>query len=198
MLVSGGLQPWNDELDPTLTLPASEPYTITLDGSPSKKTDTESIEWVGPVWHVTVGPVGVGPGDKDVLFVDPNTHSLTYHTNRPQSPVIDTSVSGRRAQYDFVVSGIADKSGASLNLHIPTEGGDLDITNAGSPVPSYIAFHLTRYSITGVDGFSHNAIALGPADIADLQFSNWTNPEQGIPLVVTDAGHSTTQTLTNQ
>ncbi len=46
--------------------------------------------------------------------------------------------------------------------------------------------------------FSHNAIPLAGGDIAQFQFGNWTNTNQGIPLVTTHNGQSTTQTLANQ
>jgi hypothetical protein len=42
------------------------------------------------------------------------------------------------------------------------------------------------------------AIPLAEGDIVDLEFGNWTNTSQGIPLVTTHHGHQTTETLTNQ
>jgi hypothetical protein len=46
--------------------------------------------------------------------------------------------------------------------------------------------------------FRHSAIPLAGSDTAELQFGNWTNTSQGIPLVTTHNGQQTTQTLTNQ
>ena len=57
---------------------------------------------------------------------------------------------------------------------------------------------MTRSTEQGVQHFSHDAIPLAGGDTADLQFGNWTNPSQGIPLVTTHNGQQTTQTLTNQ
>ena len=46
--------------------------------------------------------------------------------------------------------------------------------------------------------FSHHAIPLAGSDTARLQFGNWTNASQAIPLVITHNGQQSTQTLTNQ
>jgi hypothetical protein len=49
-----------------------------------------------------------------------------------------------------------------------------------------------------VQVFSHHAILLAGGDTAELQFGNWTNTSQGIPIVTTHNGQQSTQTLTNQ
>jgi hypothetical protein len=57
---------------------------------------------------------------------------------------------------------------------------------------------MTRSTEQGVQTFNHRAIPLSGGDSAELQFANWTNPNQGIPLVTTHNGQRTTQTLNNQ
>ena len=57
---------------------------------------------------------------------------------------------------------------------------------------------MTRSGPQGVQVFDHNAIPLAGADIAQLQFGNWTNASQDIPLVVTHDGQRSTQTLADQ
>jgi hypothetical protein len=81
---------------------------------------------------------------------------------------------------------------------VPPEGGDLIISNAGSTGTSSVNLQLTRETEQGVQVFSHRAIPLAGGDTADLQFGNWTNTSQGIPLVTTHDGQQTAQTLTNQ
>jgi hypothetical protein len=61
-----------------------------------------------------------------------------------------------------------------------------------------VNLQLTRSTEQGVQVFSHNAIPLAGGDTADLEFSNWTNTSQGIPLVTTHNGQQSTQLLTNQ
>jgi hypothetical protein len=138
------------------------------------------------------------PGDKDTLTVDPNATSLTYRTTRAQSPTIQASVSDTRAHYAFVVAGVSSQPGSTLNFHVPAEGGSLLMTNTGSAGPSSVNLQMTRETEQGVQTFRHDNIPLSGGDTADLQFGNWTNPSQGIPLVTTHDGQQTTQVLTNQ
>ena len=57
---------------------------------------------------------------------------------------------------------------------------------------------MTRSGEQGVQVFSHDAIPLAGGDTAQLQFGNWTNTSQGIPLVITQNGQQSTQTLPDQ
>jgi hypothetical protein len=191
-------QDWKNKLEPILYVPANQAYTITLDGSPLTAPDTESIGIIGPSWHVAINDIPMHPGDKDTLTVDPNATTLTYHTTRAQSPTIQAAVSDSRAHYAFVIAGVSSQPGSTINLHVPPEGGSLIITNAGSAGTSSVNLHMTRSTEQGVQLFSHNAIPLAGADIAQLLFGNWTNTSQGIPLVTNHNGQQTTQTLTNQ
>jgi hypothetical protein len=57
---------------------------------------------------------------------------------------------------------------------------------------------MTRSTEQGVQVFDHGAIPLTGTNKDQLQFGNWTSPNQGIPLIVTRNGQQSTQTLANQ
>jgi hypothetical protein len=189
---------WKNKLEPVLYLPANAAYTFTIDGTALSAPDTESITIIGPAWHIAINDIPMHPGDKDILTVDPKTTTLTYRTTRAQSPTIEASTSTTRARYAFVVAGVSSRPGSTLNFSVPPAGSNLIISNAGSAGPSSLNLQMTRYTSQGVTHFAHNAIPLTAGDTAQLQFGNWTNPSQGIPLVTTHNGQETTQTLTNQ
>jgi hypothetical protein len=191
-------QDWKNQLEPILYVPANQAYAIALDGSPLTGPDTESIGMIGPSWQIAIDNIPMHPGDEDTLTVDPNTTTLTYHTTRAESPTIQASVSDTRAHYAFVIGGVSDQPGSTLELHVPPEGGSLIISNVGSTGTSSVNLQMTRFTEQGVQVFSHGAIPLTGGDTAELQFGNWTNTSQGIPLVTTHNGQQSTQTLTNQ
>jgi hypothetical protein len=191
-------QDWKNKLEPILYVPANQAYTITLDGRPLTGPDTESIGILGPAWHIAVNDIPMRPGDKDTVTVDPHTTTLTYRTTRAQAPTIQAAVSDTRASYAFVIGGVSSQPGSTLNLHVPPEGGSLIISNAGSTGASSMSLQMTRETEQGVQTFSHNAIPLAGSDTVDLQFGNWTNTSQGIPLVTTHNGQQSTRTLLNQ
>ena len=107
-------------------------------------------------------------------------------------------MSDTRAHYAFVIAGVSSQPGSTINLGVPAEGGSLNITNVGSTAASSVNLQMTRETEQGVQNFRHGDIPLTGGDTAELQFGNWTNTNQGIPLVTTHNGQQTTQTLTNQ
>jgi hypothetical protein len=191
-------QDWDNEPEPVLYVPANVAYTITLDGAPLTAPDTESIGIIGPSWDIAVNSIPMHPGETDTLTVDPNATRLTYRTDRAQSPTIATAVSDTRAQYAFVIAGVPSRPGSTINLRIPAEGGSLVINNVGSTAASRVDLQMTRSTEQGVQHFVHDGIPLVGADTADLQFGNWTGPNQGIPLLTTHNGQESSQVLTNQ
>jgi hypothetical protein len=191
-------QDWKNKLEPILYVPANVAYTITLDGTPLTAPDTESIGIIGPSWHIAINDIPMHPGDKDILTADPNATTLTYHTTRTQTPIIDAAVSDTRAHYAFVIAGVSSQPGSTINLHVPAEGGSLIISNVGSTGASSVNLQMTRSTGQGVQVFSHDAIPLAGGDTADLEFGNWTSTSQGIPLITTHNRQQTTQILTNQ
>jgi hypothetical protein len=189
---------WTDNIAPDFFLPADVKYTITIDGTSLSSADTETLAINGPSYDLSVGPIPMRPGDKDTLVVEPDATQLSYTSSRQESPALTLGVSDRRADYSFQVSGISDQPGSTINLGLPPEGGNLNIQYIGASIASSVNLKMTRSSEQGVQVFDHNAIPLTGGDTAQLQFGNWTNPHQDIPLVITHQGQQTTQTLTDQ
>ncbi|MEV0794412.1 hypothetical protein [Kribbella sp. NPDC050459] len=185
------------KLEPILYLPVDVAYTFTIDGSTLTAPDTESITIIGPRWHIAIKGITMHPGDKDILTVDPKTTTLTYRTTRAKSASIEASQSNTRGHYAFSVTGVSNQPGDTINLSIPPGRGSLIISTVGSPGTSSVNLKMTRSTQQGVQQFTHTAIPLTGGDTIDLQFADWTNPSQGIPLVTTHNGQQTRQTLTS-
>ena len=131
-------------------------------------------------------------------MVEPDATQLSYTSSRKESPTLTLGVSDNRADYSFQIAGVSDQPGSTLNLGLPPEGGNLNLQYVGAAPTSSVNLKMTRSSEQGVQVFNHNAIPLAGGDIAQLQFGNWTNTSQGIPLVVTHDGQQSTQTLADQ
>jgi hypothetical protein len=194
-LISGD---WTDTLTPDFFVPANGRYTLTIDGTTLTGTDTETLGIVGPSYDLSVNDIPVHQGDKDILVVQPDATKLSYTSSRPESPTLKLGVSDKQADYSFAISGVSDQPGSTINLSIPAEGGSLSMDNVGSTGVSTLNLRMTRETEQGVQVFRHDAIPLAGGDKAELQFGNWTNPSQGIPLITTHTGQRSTQTLTDQ
>ncbi len=195
-VISGG--DWTDNIAPDFFLPADVNYTITLDGTSLSSPDNETLAITGPSYDLSVGPIPMRPGDKDTLVVEPDATQLSYTSSRKESPTLTLGVSDNRADYSFQIAGVSDQPGSTLNLGLPPEGGNLNLQYVGAAATSSVNLKMTRSSEQGVQVFNHDAIPLAGGDMAQLQFGNWTNTSQGIPLVVTQDGQQSTQTLADQ
>jgi len=123
---------------------------------------------------------------------------LSYTSSRAESPTLELGVSDTRADYAFTVSGVSDQPGSTINLSLPTEGGALTMDNVGSAGTSTVAIKMTRETEQGVHVFAHDAIPLVGGETAQLQFGNWKNAGEGIPLVTTHNGRQSIDMLSDQ
>ena len=130
-------------------------------------------------------------------MIEPDGTQLSYTSSRSESPTVTLGVSDSQADYSFQVAGISDQPGSTLNLGLPPEGGDLNLQEVGTTTAS-VNLQMTRSSDQGVQVFNHNALPLQDGDRAQMQFGNWNNASQNIPLVITHNGQQSSQTLTNQ
>jgi hypothetical protein len=189
---------WNDRLEPTFFVPADARYTLSLDGTALTAPDTETLRVVGPSFDLAVKNIAMNPGEKDTMVVEPDATQLSYTSSQPESPTLELGVSDKKADYSFDVSGVADQPGSTINLGLPAEGGSLTVQYVGSSVTSSVNLDMTRSTGQGVQVFSHHAVPLTGGDTEQLQFGNWTNTNQGIPLVTTHAGQRSTEILGDQ
>jgi hypothetical protein len=189
---------WTDNLAPDFFVPADARYTITIDGTALTASDTEAVGIIGPSYDLSVDDIPLSPGEKDTLVAEPDATKLSYTSSRAESPTLELAVSDKQADYSFVLGGVSDQPGSTINLGLPAEGGSLTINNVGSAPASSVDLQMTRYSEQGTQVFRHQAIALAAGDTAELQFGAWTNTNRGIPLVTTRNGQQSTQTLANQ
>ncbi len=183
---------------PDFFVPADVRYTITLDGTSLSAPDNETLAIVGPSYDLSVGPIPMRPGDKDTLVIEPDATQLSYTSSRKESPPLTLGVSDNRADYSFQVTGISDQPGSTLNLGLPPEGGDLNLQFVGPALSSSLNLTMTRSSEQGVQVFNHHAIPLSGGELDQLQFGSWTTTSQSIPLVTTQNGRSSTQSLNDQ
>ena len=191
-------QDWRDSLAPDFFVPANATYTITVDGTTLTGTDTETVGIIGPSSDLSVDDILMSPGEKDTLVAEPNDTKVSYTSSRAESPNLELGVSDDQADYSFVVSGVSDRPGSTIELSLPAEGSTLIMDNVGSAAASTVDLKMTRETAQGTQVFSHNAIPLAGGDTASLQFGNWTNTDEGIPLATTHNGQRATQTLSNQ
>ena len=186
-----------DDPPPVFFVPVPGKYTITIDGAKLAADDSETIGVIGPSYAVSVDGIMVKPGERDTLTLDSVATALTYTSSRAESPTIELSRSDERADYSFKVTGLVDEPGSTLAISDPPDGKGLLIRDIGVQASSTVRLEMTRYADDGIQTFSHEGITQAGEDTAELQYRNWTDTDQGIPLVTTHGGQRSTHLLTN-
>jgi hypothetical protein len=189
---------WTNQFTPDFSVPADQTYTLSLNGAGVKAADNETMGIVGPGFDVSVSNISMQTGDKDQLVAAPFATSMSYTSSRVSSPTFKVGVSNSQADYAFVVNGLSSQANKPSTLLLPAESGNLTMKASGGANASGVNVTMTRYTRQGTATFSHGGIALAGGDSAQLQFGNWTNSGQGIPLAVTHKGQQSIQTLANQ
>jgi hypothetical protein len=183
---------------PYFFVPANQTYTLSLDASAMKQSDTETLGIIGPGFNLSVDDISVHPGDKYSMVAAPYATEITYAGSRPSSPTFEFGVSNTQADYAFDVSGLATQAKGTTTFALPAEGGNLTMKTTGNAPASSVDLQMTRFTPQGTQTFNHGGVALASGDSAQLQFANWTDPSQAIPLVTTHNKTQTTQDLANQ
>jgi hypothetical protein len=189
---------WTNKITPLFVVPANKTYTLSLDGTALTGPDTETLGIIGPSFALSVDNVSMGPGDRDSLKAAPYATNVSYTASRAKPVTLEVGVSDKQADYAFVVSGRSDRPGGTISLGLPAESGTLTMANSGSDQAANVNLDMTRYTKQATQVFSHQGVPLAGGETAALQFGNWTNAGQGIPLQTTQSGQQTTQILGNQ
>src|SRR5262249_5491785 len=137
-------QDWKDHIEPDFYVPANARYTLTIDGTALKAADTETVAIIGPSFDLAVRNIAVHPGDKDTLVAEPDATKLSYSSSRPGAPTLEIGVSDHQADYSFVIGGVSEQPGGTLNLGLPAESGSLALQYVGPGVTSSLNLKMTR------------------------------------------------------
>jgi hypothetical protein len=191
-------QSWLVSPEPNYEVPEGVAYTITLDGSALTGSDEENVGIIGSSYELAVDGIHLDPGDVDTMVVAPYATELSFTSNHPETPELELGVSDESADYLFTLKGASDQAGSTIKVGLPQEGGVLDIDAGSSTGTSTFALTMDREGDDGTLHFSHAGLALDAGDRAQLQFGAWSADGDGIPLVTTHAGTSSTIVLTDE
>jgi hypothetical protein len=189
---------WSNRTQPDFFVPADKKYTVTLDGAGLSAPVDDSLTIVGPSYDLSVSNIRLQPGEKDVLIAEPDATHLSYNSTRAESPTFTLGVSDNKADYSFVISGVSDRPGSTLNVALPAEGGTLAVQNVGASTQSTLTFKMTRSTPQGTQTFNHPGIVLASTAKAQFAFGGWTGSGQLMPLTISHGEQRVTQQLDNQ
>jgi hypothetical protein len=189
---------WTNKIGPDFFVPANSTYTLTIDGSAMTARDTETLGIIGPGFDLSVDNIPVRPGETDSLVAAPYGTRMSYTSSQTESPTLELGVSDDQADFAFGVRGVSDQPGSTVTLSLPARSGSLTVSNTDTSQASKVGVQMIKYTKQGTQVFGHDGISLAGGDSAELQFGNWFDTSQGIPLVTTHDGLQTTQTLSDQ
>jgi hypothetical protein len=176
---------WRINDEPSYRIPTGIGFTVTIDGSPLKKADTENVVMIGPGYDIGIDSIELQPGQKDTITFSPDGRSITYKSSQTESPTIIVGLDGTDADYEFEVKSVKAPAGATITVNLDTAGKALSVNTSGAGT---YAMALTRITSDDEQSFSHEKIALAADDVATLMYGNWKSNKSAIPLVVKHKG----------
>jgi hypothetical protein len=192
-------QVWDEAVEPVYRMPPSLVVTVTVDGTALTKADETNVDLIGPGYDLAVDGIMLDPGQKDTLTLAPDGKTLSYTTNKSESPELDLGVDavGDSPDYAFAVKGVKVEGGGTVSAALDLTGGRFQLSTANATAGGTYGIAMGRFDTTSEQVFGHDSIALAPGDTATLVFGDWKKDGDAMPLVVNHNGTEDTTQLTD-
>ena len=117
---------------------------ITIDGTPLQEADLTDVTMIGPGYDLGIWDIGLDPGQQDTLVLI-RRRSLSYQTERSESPDIVLGVELEGADYEFIIMGVDVEGGGNINVSIDTKEGFLTVDTDGTENAGEYVLCMARY-----------------------------------------------------
>jgi len=173
---------WKDSEEPEYYVPVGMKFTLTIDGSLLKKSDTADVVMIGPGYDVGIEGIALAPGQKDTVTFAPDGTTLSYKTAGSESPDITVGIETKGADWAFTVKGFKMDGGGTINVALNNAKGQLSVNVAGTKGPGTYGLYADRIEGKGAQSFGHDNITLAPGDTAYLNFGQWQGGKSAMAL----------------
>jgi hypothetical protein len=164
---------WEDDVEPLYRIPVGIKFTVTIDASKLTTAETAGVAMTGPGYDLAVDNIKLQPGESDTLTFSPDGKTLTYKPSGSESPDFSIGTKHADSDYDFDIKGFEVDKGATVNIGLDYDKGQLNLHTEGNTNPSVYAFAITRNTSKETQSYSHDNISLNPGGTIYLDFGKW-------------------------
>jgi hypothetical protein len=179
---------WKEAEEPVYQIPVGIHFSVTIDGSSLKKPDSTKVLMLGPGYDLAVDGIDLQPGEQDTLTVSPDGRDLQYKTPRSQSPDLELGFEESGADHALQIKGHHVNGGGELHLTIDPDNGKLTINTPTASSAGAYDLVMDRISEQGSLHFEHRNLELATGESATLDYANWKEDGEKIPLEVNKPG----------
>lgn len=185
------------EMEPIYRLPASDGYTILLDGQTVSQPANATITQFGPGYAAQVDAIHVQPAVRDRIAISAAGSQITYRPNDARSPTLSLALDDTNASFQLKVVGAEVGANQVVTLAAQRDTGRLAYSQAQASGGDYNLF-VRRVSASGVQLFVHNGVVIAAGDTHYASYRSWDG--RGSMTLQVDHGSdgSIDQTLTLQ
>ena len=189
---------WLTTQEPTYYVPDGTKFTITVDGTPLKNADNESVTVIGPYFDLSVSSINVHPGEKDTINVGADGAAWSFQSSQPQMPEIGLGISDDTTDWAFDIKGDQVPANSTINVALPGEGGTMTFGTASGAGQGSFTLAVDRLDENGITHFEHSGIQLSGGDTASLAFGSWQNGQPMTLSISQGGGAPQSQSLSDQ
>lgn len=182
---------WQNEVEPTYSVPRDSPLDITLDGQRLTGMEPSEVLITGAGFTLGVEGLQLDPGQKDHIVLQPGLPDITYRASGTETPTLVLAFQQEGADYTIELRSSGVASGQNLRMVLELPGDTLRVSFDGSASASSFELYVQRQSETGTIEFKHSGVTGDAAAVLRVNFGAWVGDGSPLPVDIDDQGDGT-------
>lgn len=162
------------ETEPVYSLPLTDEYTITLQGSLIESTEKSSLTAFGPGYTVLLDDVSLNANTNDMLTISNDGTLVSYQANQPQIATLGLILNTEDANWQLETKQLEMTAGEVKTLTADTPNKILELNSNQSSSGSYDIF-FTRIGDDSINSFYNTGLIVESGATHYLHFDGWQN-----------------------
>jgi hypothetical protein len=166
-------QDWRERPEPVYRIPRGVTFTVTLDGTPLKAPDTESVTILGANSSAVASNITARPGQQDQLQVSAGGATVAYRTSEgaTQRPHLEIGLTRAGRALRFSVAAAAVQSGSGVTAVAQPATGKLTLNATGASSGGTYSLAVTQVRRSGARSARGRNLAVPSGGSAQLRFA---------------------------
>lgn len=173
---------WEDLPSPVYYIPGNQEFRLRLDGSNLEEVTETAVTLIGNGFAIAVEDIYLENGEFDTLEFTPDGTGVSYTSDAGESPDITLGFETEGADFEFTVAGVETDPGATINIDLDKEGGDLIMTSDGNTENAFYSLAVVRYDEETEQEFYHDEIELEPRDTVYIHYGDWNGEKTNLQI----------------
>lgn len=182
---------WQNEVEPTYSVPRDTSLDITLDGQRLTGMEPSEVLITGVGFTLGVEGLQLDPGQKDHILLQPGLPDVTYRASGTETPTLVLAFQQEGADYTIELRSTGVASGQNLRMQLELPGDTLRVSFDGSASASTFELYVQRQTETEATEFKHSGVTGDAAAVLRVNFGAWAGDGSPLPVDIDDQGDGT-------